>query len=96
MITSNDPQKLSNQLPSTPRFSILRTIIYHNEDNYLHIEDNYFDVEDNYLRIEDNYINIEDNYLHIEDNTKLIFFTFESLPLDLSVEKRSKVMAITV
>ena len=75
MITSNDPQKLSNQLPSTPRFSILRTIIYH-------IEDNYFDVEDNYLRI--------------EDNDKLNFFTFESLPLDLSVEKRSKVMAITV
>ena len=82
MITSNDPQKLSNQLPSTPRFSILRTIIYHIEDNYLHIEDNYFDVEDNYLRI--------------EDNDKLNFFTFESLPLDLSVEKRSKVMAITV
>ena len=82
MITSNDPQKLSNQLPSTPRFSILRTIIYHIEDNYFHIEDNY--------------LRIEDNYLHIEDNTKLNFFTFESLPLDLSVEKRSKVMAITV
>ena len=89
MITSNDPQKLSNQLPSTPRFSILRTIIYHIEDNYLHIENNHFDVEDNYLRI-------EDNYIHIEDNNRLNFFTFESLPLDLSVEKRSKVMAITV
>ena len=72
----------TNQIPSTPRFSILRTIIYHIEDNYLHIENNYFDVEDNYLRI--------------EDNDKLNFFTFESLPLDLSVEKRSKVMAITV
>ena len=94
MITSNDPQNKSN--PFNPQ-------VLHIKDNYLHIEDNYFDVEDNYLRIEDNYINIEDNYLrieynhfHIEDNTKLNFFTFESLPLDLSVEKRSKVMAITV